>query len=208
MSDSKTKKIPTTLQNIEQWQMSRRHFVKGLLIAGTITQIPFLSACLNEDSKSEVLPFGELNSTQKDILKEVQNILFPNEGNGPSAKDVNALNYLQWVISDSRMDPSEVEYLLNGIKWIEETSNEIYSSSFLQLSKKEKENLIAKTSKESWGESWLSVVLTLIFEALLSDPQYGGNTNSIGWKWLHHNPGNPRPTEELLYDNIFETTLS
>jgi len=201
-----SKNIPATLQNIEQWQMSRRHFVKGLLIAGAITQIPFLSACLNE-SKEAVLPFGQLNSTQKDILKEVQNILFPNDGNGPSAKDVNALEYLQWVISDSRMDPSEVEYLLNGIKWIEEISDEIYSNSFLELSQNEKENLIAKVSKQNWGESWLSVVLTLIFEALLSDPQYGGNINSTGWEWLNHNPGNPRPTEELLYDNIFEAIL-
>ena len=202
---TKYKIIPTSLQNIEQWQMSRRHFVKGLFIAGVITQIPFLSACLNENEREENAAFGQLNSQQKDILKEIQDILFPNDGNGPSSEDINALNYLQWVISDERMDPDEVEYLLNGIKWIEETSDEIYSIPFLKLSKNEKENLIEKVSKENWGESWLSVVLTLIFEALLSDPQYGGNTNSTGWEWLHHNPGNPRPTEELLYDNIFKT---
>ena len=183
--------------------MSRRHFVKGLFIAGVITQIPFLSACLNEEDKEE-LPFDQLNDKQKDILKEVQNILFPNDGNGPSAEDVNVLNYLQWVISDSRMDPSEVEYLLNGIAWLEESSEETYSNPFLELSQNDKESLIAKVSKENWGESWLSVILTLIFEALLSDPKYGGNTDSMGWKWLSHNPGNPRPNQELLYDNIFE----
>ena len=199
----KAKKIPISIQNIEQWQTSRRHFVKGLLFTGIITQIPFLSACISKD-KEDILPFGQLNDKQNKILFEVQNILFPNDGNGPSAKDIKALEYLQWVILDSRMDPSEVEYLLNGIRWLEESSGEIYSNPFLKLSDENMSYLIAKVSKENWGESWLSVVLTLIFEALLSDPQYGGNTDSMGWKWLNHNPGNPRPTEELLYDKIFE----
>ena len=202
------KKVPVSIQNIEKWQMSRRHFVKGLLIAGTITQIPFLSACLNKDKEEERLALGVLNNKQKDILKEIQAILFPNDGNGPSASDVRALDYLQWVISDSRMDPSEVEYLINGIAWVEESSKENLSQSFLKLSQSNKEKLVAKVSRESWGESWLSVVLTLIFEALLSDPQYGGNTDSIGWKWLNHYPGNPRPTKDLLYDKVFETINS
>jgi hypothetical protein len=207
MSQS-NKEIPISLQNIEKWQMSRRHFVKGLLIAGVVTQIPFLSACLNEDKKEQRLPFGILNSNQRTCLKEVQSILFPSDGNGPSASDINALDYLQWVISDSRMDPSEVKYLINGVAWLEESSEENFSQSFLNLSQSNKEKLVAKISKESWGESWLSVILTLIFEALLSDPQYQGNTNSVGWKWLNHNPGNPRPTKDLLYDKVFETINS
>jgi len=200
----KHKKIPATLKNIEQWQMSRRHFLKGLLITGTITQIPFLSACLNKNDKNEVLAFGQLNTKQRELMALVQEILFPKDGNGPSASEVNALDYLQWVISDPRMDPGEVEYIFNGIDWLNETAKEIFSELFLNLSQKKKEKIIANIANENWGEKWLSVLLTLIFEALLSDPQYGGNTDSVAWKWLEHYPGYPRPTEHLLYDKIFD----
>jgi len=204
---TKNKQIPATLKNIEKWQISRRGFVKKLLIAGTITQIPFLFSCVDNSFNEEKLPFGQLNAKQKNILKEIQLILFPNDGNGPSANDINALNYIQWVISDSRMDSTEVDYIINGIKWIEETSEETFSDDFLELSEKKKKKLIVIVSKEGWGENWLSVVLTFIFEALLSDSQYGGNTKSVGWKWLNHNPGYPRPTEDLLYNNIFKNIV-
>jgi len=201
------RQIPASLKNIKEWQISRRNFVKGMLIVGAATQIPFLSACVNNSSNEEELPFGQLNKKQKSILKEIQIILFPNDGNGPSSTDINATDYLQWVISDPRMDPSEVKYIINGIKWVDETSDENFSDDFLELSDKEKESIVKMISKESWGENWLSVILTLIFEALLSDPQYGGNKDSIGWKWLNHYPGYPRPTEDLIYDNIFNNIV-
>ena len=38
-----------------------------------------------------------------------------------------------------------------------------------------------------------------IFEALLSDPVYGGNPEGIGWRWLGHRPGFPRPNQRNRY---------
>jgi gluconate 2-dehydrogenase gamma chain len=113
--------------------------------------------------------------------------------------------YLLWVLSDERMDPEEKEYIINGIGWVDETAEENFSKNFVKLTQAEREKLIGDVSKETWGRSWLGVILTFIFEALLSDPQYGGNTDEIGWDWLHHNPGQPRPTKKLLYPQIFET---
>ena len=51
----------------------------------------------------------------------------------------------------------------------------------------------------SWGRSWISVMLLHIFEALLSDPIYSGNSDEKGWKWLNYSPGNPRPFEGKAY---------
>ena len=204
----KNKVAPTSIQNIEQWQLSRKKFVKGLLLAGVLTQLPFLSACTEQNINTEISNgnnISSLNKTQISILKDIQLILFPNDGNGPSAKDVNAHLYLEWVISDARMDPSEAGYIVNGLKWTNETAQEEFDDDFLNLSDSKKEKLVRLISGEKWGESWLSVILTLIFEALLCDPQYGGNTNNKGWNWLNHNPGYPRPSKELLYDNILET---
>jgi len=42
-------------------------------------------------------------------------------------------------------------------------------------------------------------LLTYLLEALLADPVYAGNPNGIGWKWLQHQPGFPRPTKNKKY---------
>ena len=203
MQGTANKHIPHTIKDVAQWQLSRRNFVQNMFMIGVVSQIPFISSCGNHQKEEAVS--GRFTHIQQNILLAVQDILFPNDGNGPSAKDVNALSYLEWVLSDSAMDPTEVDYIINGIGWVEETAQEEYANAFLELSSKKKNKLITMIAHEDWGESWLSVILTFILEALLSDPQYGGNTGETGWRWLQHYPGYPRPTSDLLYDNIVQT---
>ena len=140
-----------------------------------------------------------------EIVRDVQNLLFPNDGNGPGAKQINSDEYLLWVLSDPRKDPADTKYIIDGIGWVAETAEEEYDKSFAELSAAEKESLVTFMAGKDWGSSWLSIILTYIFEALIADPQYGGNTNESGWEWLNHYPGNPRPTEKLLYGNILNT---
>ena len=160
-------------------------------------QLPFGKILGQNKNKQEVL-----NNDQLNLLSSVQQILFPDDGNGPGAMDIHALDYMIWVLSDPNNDPDEVDYIVKGIGWVEETAVEDISKNYLELTQTEREQLIGKISKEGWGESWLSVILSFILEALLCDPQYGGNPDAIGWDWLSHNPGQPRPKEELLYPDI------
>jgi hypothetical protein len=197
---SKVKTIPENIKNMDDWKLSRRKFMGSIFVAGAMASIP-----VNQVFGSSVGDVNTLSKNQFLIVKSVQNILYPSDGNGPGAYDVLADSYLLWVLSDKRMDPEEKDYLINGIGWVDETAEENFSKGYLQLTQSEKEILIADISKETWGSSWLGVILTFIFEALLSDPQYGGNTDKIGWDWVHHNPGYPRPTEALLYPEIFVT---
>ena len=196
----KSKYIPDKFKNIESWQLSRKKFIGGIFMGGLLASLPTVSMLGKSINTTKIL-----SQNQFSIVASVQKILFPSDGNGPGAYDVMADKYLLWVLSDVRMDPEEKEYIIDGIGWVDETAEENFSKSYTQLSQSEKEELIADISNESWGSSWLSVMLTFIFEALLSDPQYGGNTEEIGWKWLHHNPGYPRPTEALLYPEILKT---
>jgi gluconate 2-dehydrogenase gamma chain len=39
-------------------------------------------------------------------------------------------------------------------------------------------------------------------EALLTDPAYGGNPGGIGWRWLQHVPGYPRPPMDKIYPEL------
>jgi len=193
--------IPANFKkNGTNWQLNRKQFIGVLLAGGAAIQLPNLKLFGKNGLKNDIL-----SPKQFEIIQSVQHILFPADDNGPGAEDIYATEYLVWVLSDHNKDPEEVKYIIDGIGWINETARELFSKNYVNLPQKEKENLIANIAKEGWGESWLSVILTFILEALLCDPQYGGNPDSVGWKWLHYNPGQPRPTKELLYPDILNT---
>ncbi len=179
---------------------SRRNFIGGLL-AGTVLASGNLKAV--NISSGDIL-----TDDQFQLIRSVQQILLPSDGNGPGAKDIIADTYLLWVLSDIRMDPEEKEYIINGMGWVDETAEEEFSMGYNKLSQEKKEELIEIISREKWGRSWLGVILSFIFEALLSDPQYGGNPDNIGWNWLGYNGGSPRPTIPNLYPEILVTIRS
>jgi len=203
MENSLKKIVPKSLNNRKDWLLSRNKFIKTVVAGSLFSQLPLKSF----SGKTEGYRSKIFTKEQAEIVESVQQILFPSDKNGPGATEINSLNYLGWVLSDKEMDQEEVNYILNGIGWVDETSEELFSKKYTGLSQTEKEQLIKKISIEGWGESWLSVILTFIFEALLCDPQYGGNPDSIGWNWLKHMPGQPRPTKELLYPEILKTIL-
>ena len=202
MKRSRDDNHPKTAKKNADWLLSRKQFLGSVLAGGLISQLPFTDVIAQIKASPKI---NLLSNEQLKILQSVQDILFPSDGDGPGALDINASDYLVWVLSDPNKDVDEIKYITNGIGWMDETAEEQYSKRYFDLSQNEKEELVKLVSKESWGESWLSVILSLIFEALLSDPQYGGNTNSIGWNWLKHYPGQPRPTDKLLYPKIIDT---
>ena len=199
MKNSTEKTIPRTMKEFSTWQISRRNFLKNTIAVGVMSQVAFMQSC--EDETSNAI----LTDKQLKLIISVQNILFPKDKNGPGAIDFNAHHYLQWVLSDIRIASDEKQYIIDGIRWLNETAKENYSKIYLKLSKKEQVEIIQSISRINWGESWLSVLLTFIFEAMISDPIYGFNTDENGWKWLEHQAGYPRATQLLKYDEIFTT---
>lgn len=191
------KAVQKSQQNTARWNISRRGFILSASLGAAATQIP-----LGKSFAQSVTQKSILSEKQQAIVSSVQEILFPKDENGPGATEIHALEYLNWVLSDPEKDQEEVDYLIKGIGWVDETAEEETGKEYQDLTQSEREQLIEKISQESWGESWLSVNLSIIFEALLSDPQYGGNPDEKGWKWLSHNPGQPRPTKDILYPII------
>lgn len=200
----KDKKVKDVFTNIESWQVNRRKFVKTLSITTALSQIGFIASCV--EKKTKVYNANQyLTALQAEIIQKVQSVLFPNDGNGPSVDQINAYPHLLWVLSDKRKDKESIDYILKGIGWVEDTAQENYGKGFSELSQIEIEELIEFMAVRNWGASWLSVILTLIFEALTLDPIYNVNPKNVGWEWLNHIPGNPRPTVENSYSNIFNS---
>lgn len=184
----------------EKWLLSRKKFVTSLLLGGAALQLPWLVSC--EDRRYFPGDTSPLNSDQFKTLQALQKTLFPSDGNGPGAHEINADSYVLWVLQDERLDPDENQYIIDNLDKANQFAKEHLKYNLYDLNPKEQKVIVEDISETEWGERFLSRMLTLIFEALLLDPQYGGNPDGIGWQWLNHDPGSPRPNKSHLYPNI------
>jgi len=176
-------------------KINRRSFLLATgVFAGSVTLGSLLSYYYKSSRKRP--PF---NKSQDKILKTLQEHLFPKSNDSPGANDINALHYLHFVLTDPDIDEDNKNLLINGLDWLEEECHTTYNKSFINLSSQERDQIFRIIEDSNWGYRWLSLNLIYIFEALLSDPIYGGNPNEIGWRWLEHTPGFPRPTADNMY---------
>ncbi|MBD3637377.1 MAG: gluconate 2-dehydrogenase subunit 3 family protein [Crocinitomicaceae bacterium] len=188
--------IPDAYKDIETWETNRRSFLRAALIAGAASQIAWFTSCSRELEKGN----EHLSPEQSTILKDMLMIIFPNDGNGPSADDLNSFGYIMWVLSDTYREKDENEFIVEGIDWSNKKAKEIYGDNFYELTDKEQKTLVAQFVEMDWGKTWMSVMVTHVLESAVLDPIYGGNVDEAGWNWLNHVPGLPRPTEETRFE--------
>jgi len=157
--------------------MTRRIFILGAIGAGTAL------ALLPQNSKThiDIAPFK--------VIQAVQETFFPKGLKAPSALEFGATNYLLMVSTHSSFLKSDLKFLFYGADLLINIEND-----FLTMNPKKRDKALRDfVNSSSKAESWTSLLLFYTLEALLSDPIYGGNQNQLGWKWLNHNTGEPRP---------------
>jgi gluconate 2-dehydrogenase gamma chain len=192
--------------------MNRRDFLKT---SSAISLLVALTACKpsapSSQTSSEVSSKGTspenlstnknyFTETQHKVIDAVQMQLFPDDGDGPSARDLNAIAYLEWAMTDPQnIKDGDPEFIAKGIGWLDDLSEQTEGASFIKLSDKQQDNVLKQISKSQAGENWLSLLMYYLAEALMLDPVYGGNPEMIGWKWLEHQAGFPRPVAGKTY---------
>ncbi len=131
---------------------------------------------------------------QRRVLDAVLLRLFPDDGNGPCARDLNALSYLEWSMTDPVNlrdgDPARVS---EGIGWLQDLCLTTHETGFVDLNEDQQQSILERVARSKAGKSWLSLLMFYLTEALMLDPYYGGNPDMVGWLWLEHRPGFPRP---------------
>lgn len=193
-------KMPDIMQKMKESKIDRRAFLMRMAILSAGAALP-LASCA-PDKKRGFVSGHDPKIFSKDewkVLLAVQDILFPTEEGSPGAREINAAAFVQWVVSDKELDPAERKFLKDGLKWLNEEAVERWEMNFVEMKAEYQDKLLRHIETHSWGESWIAVMLLHIFEALLSDPVYGGNEDGAGWKWLEHNPGQPRPVKDKIY---------
>ncbi|WP_258405086.1 gluconate 2-dehydrogenase subunit 3 family protein [Shewanella psychrotolerans] len=180
--------------------LDRRAFLaRSGALAFLLTAKPQFSWADDESFSLATRP-QDFDVINRAIIESVQLHLFPDDGDGPSAKDLNAYSYLLWAMEDpdNRADDDR-QFVLQGAAWLEDLADTELKRSFLVLSWDEQEAMLARIAKSRAGENWLSLLLYYLIEALTLDPVYGGNPDQMGWRWLEHQPGFPRPVPGKTY---------
>lgn len=119
--------------------------------------------------------------------------LLPGGPDSPGAAEVNAAGYLYRTLSTPGADGDDLERLRAGAKRLDALVLGDYLSEFALLAYDQREAALRKLEASGSGQSWLSMLMVYLLEALLADPIYGGNSAEVGWRWLRHQPGFPRP---------------
>ncbi len=167
--------------------------------AAALAGLPYV---LREELTRET-SFVLFSDQQNRALRAVQEHLFPGDAESPGAADINATAYLEWAITAPGIDPDTRNTIVNGIGRLRDASRDRFDILFDSLNYGQREQLLRYLAdKTRWGRAWLSLLLYYLFEALLSDPVYGGNRDGTGWRWLGHQPGFPRPPADKIYGKL------
>lgn len=135
-------------------------------------------------------------------LAAVQDHLLPSEPSdprAPGAREVRATAYLDRALAVPGFDADTRSFLLKGIGWLDDLARERRQAPFHALDPGPREDLLHEIAASGPGERWLATLIGYTLEALLADPLYGGNPDGIGWAWLDHDPGRPRPTPANIF---------
>jgi gluconate 2-dehydrogenase gamma chain len=116
-----------------------------------------------------------------------------NDSAAAAPSSVHDTGYLQATMARADADPEERKFILAGLHWLDGTARQDGGHPFATWDTDRQTQLVQHMQASKDGENWLALVLYYVFEALLTDPVYGGNTNGVGWKWLDYIPGFPRP---------------
>ncbi len=181
---SRSNNPPTLLSDWHHQLITRRRVLLAAAGGSLAVLFPLSSISAAENKK---------NVDTWLVIDVVQQHLFPTEADAPGAREINALAYLKFVLTDTTLDIESREFITKGAVWLEDMSFQMYKKSFATLDEKQREKVLLRIASSQSGENWLATLMLYIAEALLTDPVYGGNTDQLGWKWLQHVPGYPRP---------------
>jgi len=195
--------LPKSIIEKQKKISSRRLFLgQSIGLMGSLTLSSAVVAKIQDNSKvfnTLKQPWISLSEVQEHLFPRIGDINIKGSEFSPGAKDINAIQYLQTMLSTPDADSDESKFIIKGVEWLDGVANSMANRPFKKLDYSMREKVLKKISASESGENWLSMLLRYIFEALLADPVYGGNTNSMGWKWLEHQPGFPRPPEDKKY---------
>jgi gluconate 2-dehydrogenase gamma chain len=199
------KECASLLNEFQTGTVDRRRFLVAItaLLSMTVTHpVLAVEGAREGSTKTEGENATDFSEDPWLTFAAMQDHLFPTSEDAPGANEINATRYLRNVLAETHMDQDDREFILNGVSWLNDISKKDKKVVFAALDDNQREEVLRQIEKTRAGERWIALVLLYIFEALLCDPVYGGNPGEIGWTWLQHQPGFPRPPADQTYQKL------
>ena len=169
--------LASLFEDVRSRAIDRRAFVTRVSALLAIT-------AGSSQAAASASPANESNSATTDslsvegpwpTLSAVHDHLFPTTAGAPGAKEINATAFLRTMWAEPHMDPDNRKFIINGVGWLNDIAAKRHAAVFIDLNRDQREDVLRQIEKTGAGERWISLILLYVFEALLSDPVYGGN---------------------------------
>jgi len=164
--------------------MKRRKF---LILGSALGLSPYIKA-------KEISDFEKKFKKLEPILSVVQEHLFPEGSKIPSARSMNATQFLFETMMHKSFDKDIKAFVLEGAKELEKREK----GRFMFMTVEDKEKALRAYEETNYGSNWLSRIMTLTMEGLFSDPIYGSNIKEAGWQAISSYGGFPRPKTRYM----------
>ena len=136
-------------------------------------------------------PGQRLDPPEWRAVQAAQEVILPSRPGSPGAREVRATAYLDAALAFGAA-PGECEAVKRGARRLDALAVERGAFDYAALDPAGADSVL-RAMLQAHGNEWFVVVLGYTLEALLGDPVHGGNPDGVGWKWLGHTPGWPRP---------------
>lgn len=176
-------------------KLSRRQLLKSAAGVSALAVLPFSQLSMAKQKSIELA----LNSEPWLTLNAVLNHLLPASSKGVSAEEIQATYYLYQLVHQQPTAADEIEFIYKGVGWLNGYSQKKKQQNFRLLTSENKETVLRDISQTTAGDNWISMLISNLYEAMLSPPAYGGNPNGVGWQWLEHQAGFPLPKSGERY---------
>lgn len=140
-------------------------------------------------------PGRTFDAEQWTVLEAALDRLLPSEPEAPGARDVNAVGYLDAVLTEPDFPPAAyADVVKAGVPRLTAGARARGAPSFPALAGEGQDAVLTSFEADAEGLRWLKRMLYFALEALLGDPVHGCQPGEVGWKWLNNAPLDPRPT--------------
>ncbi len=178
--------------------LNRRTFVKATGSAVIFLSLPSIVSVISCKKSSASID-------NEKLLRLLADTIFPSlPDQSPRVEEIGFIHHLHFYLSDPNNDPDLKKLLLERTKKFK-IYLEHSKLNFEKLSFNERTTLITKLiDRKPWMKKLVSQLENIIFESCFLDPHYGVNKNKIGWKWVNHSYGKPRPDENADYFSLLK----
>ena len=164
--------------------MKRRNF---LILGSVLGLSPYIKA-------KELSTFEKSFKKVESTISAVQEHMFPEGNQIPSAVSMNVTKFLFETITHKSYDKDIRVYVLEGAEELMQREK----GQFTSMNPNDKEQALRGYEETNYGSNWLSRIMTISMEGLFSDPIYGSNIKESGWKALGSYGGMPRPASRYI----------